>query len=364
MDPFGQIADPESLELEVWDLNDLGKEADKVKSAKRRALSDFLELLDIALEEPLDHTVVLLDRGEIVATGSLSGQVLKCIGIDECFQGMGLSGRIVTHLIREAHRAGRTHLFLFTKPSNIEMFSGLGFQLIASFREKAALLESGSPRIEDYLRSLSALNPDRVESAAVVVNCNPFTLGHRHLIEKASRAHEKLFVFVLEEDLSLFPFAVRLELVKRGTRDLSNVVVLPSGPYVISRATFPSYFLREQDKAQAQAGLDAEIFGSRIAPAASIKKRYVGEEPFCETTRQYNIVLDQVLKEHGLGFEVIGRRKDLEGLAISASRVRSLLKAGDLGALREILPETTFDFLESDAARPIIEKIKGSDSLH
>jgi [citrate (pro-3S)-lyase] ligase len=203
-----------------------------------------------------------------------------------------------------------------------------------------------------------------VEAAAVVVNCNPFTLGHRHLIEKASRAHEKLFVFVLEEELSLFPFAVRMELVKRGTRNLSNVVVLPSGPYVISRATFPSYFLREKDKAEAQAGLDAEIFASRIAPAAFIKKRYVGEEPFCATTRQYNEMLEQVLKEHGLGFEVIERRKDLEGLAISASRVRALLKSGDLGALRDILPETTSDFLESDEARPIIEKIKGSDSLH
>ncbi|MGE5707445.1 MAG: [citrate (pro-3S)-lyase] ligase, partial [Bacteroidota bacterium] len=284
--------------------------------------------------------------------------VLKCIGIDERYQGLGVSARIVTHLIRGAHRRGRDHLFLFTKPSNVEQFSGLGFRLIANTK-KAALLESGTRRIEDFLP------PEKpsVPAAAIVVNCNPFTLGHRHLIEQASLNHPLLFVFVLEEEASLFPFSTRLELVRRGVADLPNVRVLPSGPYVISQATFPSYFLRDAEKAAAHVGLDATIFASRIAPAFGIVKRYVGEEPFCETTRQYNEALSRILAAHGISFEVLPR-KEAGGKPISASTVRRCLRDGDFSSLASLVPATTLDFLKSDEALPIIQRIQTADSPH
>lgn len=345
---FGQLVDPDRLEMEVWDPGN---------GAKRRALSEFLGRLDIALEDPLETTVVLLEGEQIVGCGSLGRNVLKCIGIDERYQGLGVSARIVTHLIRDAHRRGRDHLFLFTKPSNIEQFSGLGFRLIAS-TDKAALLESGTRRIEDFLPQEK---PD--PAGAIVVNCNPFTLGHRHLIEQASLNHSTLFVFVLEEEASLFPFSTRLNLVQRGVEDLPNVHVLPSGPYIISRATFPSYFLRDAEKAAAHVGLDATIFATRIAPAFGIEKRYVGEEPYCETTRQYNEALARILSAHGISFEVI-RRKEAGGRPISASDVRRCLRDGDFESLAALVPRTTLDFLKSEDALPIIQRIQTADSPH
>ena len=63
------------------------------------------------------------------------------------------------------------------------------------------------------------------------MNCNPFTLGHRYLIEQASEKVDHLYVFVVEEDKSFFPFSDRIGLVKKGTADLKNITVKPSGKY-------------------------------------------------------------------------------------------------------------------------------------
>ena len=77
------------------------------------------------------------------------------------------------------------------------------------------------------------------------MNCNPFTKGHLYLIEKASAESDHLFILIVEEDKSVFPFEKRMELVKRGTEHLDNIDVIPGGSYTISSATFPSYFAKE-----------------------------------------------------------------------------------------------------------------------
>lgn len=183
--------------------------------------------------------------------------------------------------------------------------------------------------------------------AAIVMNCNPFTNGHRYLIEQAVQYEKCLIVFVVEEDKSEFTFEERLELVKKGTIDFSNVTVEPSGSFMISSKTFPEYFTKnEKNRISINPSDDVYLFGSVIAPYLRIKRRYVGEEPFDSVTRRYNQVMKEILPTYGVKVVEIKRKTDDEGDVISASKVRCLLQSGDWGKIKKIVPETTYDFLQ------------------
>ena len=165
------------------------------------------------------------------------------------------------------------------------------------------------------------------------------------LVEESAAKVDELFVFVVEEDKSFFTFSERFELVKRGTKDLKNVTVLPSGKFIISQRTFEAY----SNKASLQeevidASLDVEIFGKNIAPELGINVRFAGEEPLDNVTRQYNDTMRRMLPRYGISFEVIPR-KEWNGSVISASRVRSLLEKRNFKEIREIVPETTYEYL-------------------
>lgn len=181
---------------------------------------------------------------------------------------------------------------------------------------------------------------------SIVMNCNPFTLGHRYLIEEALKQVEILLIFVLQEDRSEFSFDERYKLVKEGTKDLENVVVFPSGKFIISTITFPEYFLKSQKKSMiVDTTKDLELFGKYIAKELHVKKRFVGEEPIDMVTNQYNQNMKKILPEYGI--EVIEiPRKEVEGQGvISASRVRKKMTQNDED-LRSYIPETTYSFLK------------------
>jgi [citrate (pro-3S)-lyase] ligase len=196
--------------------------------------------------------------------------------------------------------------------------------------------------LEDYKAQIRKLRP---RIGAIVMNCNPFTLGHRHLIEYASGKTERLFIFVVEEDKSFFPFADRLELVKKGTADLDNVTVLPSGKFIISSLTFTDYFAKSeiQDRA-VDPSMDIELFARQIAPTLGINIRFAGEEPLDNVTRQYNEEMARILPDYGVDFEVIPR-KEQGGGVISASLVRKYLEEKDFDSIAELVPETTLEYL-------------------
>jgi [citrate (pro-3S)-lyase] ligase len=187
------------------------------------------------------------------------------------------------------------------------------------------------------------------------MNCNPFTLGHRHLVEQSATKVERLYVFVVEEDRSLFPFADRIELVRQGTADLANVTVVPSGKFIISALTFNDYFGKDQrqEDLAIDASLDVELFAQHIAPTLGITVRFAGEEPLDNVTRQYNQTMAHTLPRHGIAFEVIPR-KESNGEVISASRVRRLLAARDFNAIAQLVPPMVLKYLmgkDNDASR-------------
>ena len=316
-----------------------------LSGAKKEQWTSFLSRAGLEADEQIEATVLVWDEGEIIATGSRMGNLLKCIAVDEFRQGEGLTATLLTQLRQDAFAAGHSHLFLYTKPKNEFMFSSLFFYPIAK-TDTVLIMENRRGGIESFLNTLPEGTDDAVIGAAVM-NCNPFTKGHRYLIETAAKECDRLYVFVLSEDKSEFSAADRMEMVKLGTADIPNVTVLPTGPYLISSATFPTYFLQDRESAeQVHCLLDIEIFSRFYAPRFHIRRRYVGTEPLSQMTNQYNTALKAHLPQKGIEVREIPRLEQ-SGTPVSASAVRRHLQAGDEETLAALLPETTFTYLKT-----------------
>ena len=319
------------------------------RSDRRRGqLEAFLARCGLDFDARVEYTVRLIDEGEIVATGSLDGMTVKCVAVAPERQGEGLAAQVITELRREAWARGHEQLMLYTKPRNRAMFAELGFSPLVETRD-CLLMESGRAGLARFLASLPGAE-DGV-TGCIVANANPFTLGHRYLVERALEACDTLRVFILSEDRSLFSPEVRMTLAKAACSDLSRVSFHFTGPYLVSSATFPDYFLRDRQTADsAFCELDVAMFGTHIAPRMGITRRFVGTEPEDGVTRHYNECLKARLP--GCGVEVIELpRREAAGGVISAGRVRALYREGRLDALRPMVPETTFEYLRMNPHR-------------
>lgn len=341
------------------------RSVDLTSSTEVEAIRSFLAAFGLSFDAAIDYTVALYDGKQLVATGSLAGEVLRNIAVEPGVQGEGLTAKVVSHLIHVAGERGIFHHFIYTKPDTAHLFSALGFKEIARTEPYAALLESGMGSIAEHCKMLAAEVADLPlgPRAALVVNCNPFTLGHRAVIEWAARENASVVVLVVEEDRSLFPFEDRLRLVKEGVEDLPNVLVLPGGKYVISAATFPAYFTRGEEITKAQTRLDAEVFGKHIAPALGVSRRYVGSEPYCAVTATYNDAMLAVLPGHGIQVLVMPRA-EVEAAPVSASRVRELIRRDGWDEIAKLVPETTYRYLRAPETEVVIRRIKASQSRH
>lgn len=330
----------------------------------RIKVEKFLQNQGLSLERDTDYTIALLSRNQIIATGSLSNRVLKCIAVDSGFRGRGLSSKIISQLVNEAYFRGHTHLFIYTNPDNDILFEDIGFYKVAEVSNKVCLLENKSSGIEDYLKELMEHKREGNKVSSIVMNCNPFTLGHQYIIEKAAAESDIVHIFIVWEDKSSFPAEIRYHLVKEGTKHLSNVILHKGKDYIISNATFPSYFLKKkEEEVKIHALLDIEVFSKYIVSALNIKKRFVGEEPYCAVTKTYNETMKERLPNIGVEVEEINRLK-VEGEYISASKVRKWIVTNQIVKARKFLPKTTYDFLVSQEGAEIIGKMKGLNERH
>ena len=310
---------------------------------KKRIWQEFLGRAGLEADEGLERTALVWEDGQLIATGSRDGNLLKYLAVDPMRQGEDLTATVLTHLRQDAFQKGIDHLFLYTKPRNRMMLQNLFFYPVA--QTKAVLLmEDKKDGLRQYLASLPRY-PEAKTVGAAVMNCDPFTNGHRYLIETAAKDCDRLYVFVLSEDRGHFPAKDRLALVRAGTAHLDNVTVVETGPYLISAATFPTYFLPDRDQAgAAQCQLDLVIFTEQLAPALGITRRYVGTEPFSALTDDYNRNLAEQLPAHGIRLVQVPRMEQ-DGCAVSASRVRRLLREGNLAQIKELVPPTTYAYL-------------------
>jgi [citrate (pro-3S)-lyase] ligase len=320
-------------------------------------LRGFLGQNGLKYDGGAEYSVILREEGRIAASGSLEGGVLKCIAVSPEFQGSGAAARIVTELIGEAARRGLYHLFIFTKPENEELFGSLGFFTISK-TAGVLLMENKKNGIKNFTAALKDVPgehdaPPLRKAAqsgtigAVVVNCNPFSKGHRYLIETAAKQCALLHVFVVAENKSAFPADVRLRLVKAGTADLPHVSVHSTGPYLISSATFPDYFLKDTvSPEQVNTELDIAIFAEHFAAPLGITVRFAGTEPFDPVTSKYNRQMAETLPRYHIRFVEIPRLEK-GGRAVSAGRIRELLAEKNFDAVRELVPPTTMEYLLS-----------------
>lgn len=339
----------------------------QISPGDKRAMAEIDALLEregVRRDRNLDYICALYDEDyRIAATGSCFGPTLRCFAVSAGHQGEGLLNQVVTHLMEVQLERGNLRLFLYTKESTAKFFGDLGFYEIARVSGSLVFMENRRDGFAGYLRALERTRrPGR--SAALVMNANPFTLGHQYLVETAAASCDALHLFLVSEDASLFPFAVRKKLVAEGVAHLPNVVCHDSGPYIISSATFPSYFLKDEAAViEGHARLDLAIF-VRIAQVLGVAVRYVGEEPTSQVTGLYNQIMAAELPRAGIGCMVIPR-KEAEGAPISASAVRRLIQAGRLEEVCALVPRTTYAYLTSPEARPVIDRIcRAGDVTH
>ena len=335
---------------------------------QRRQIEMFLQNNGLRYDD-VDYYAAIVDESsdEMIAGGGLKGSVIKCVAVADGHKGEAVANVIVSHLIAKANAEGCQCVKLYTKPDNRQLFESLSFRLIAE-SPNAILMETGVGGIEKYseelrvkseelgvkseelrVKSEELKNDESVVSNArkpigvIVMNANPFTLGHRFLVEQSSELVERLYVVVVREDCSMFSYNERKAMVSQGVRDIGNVVVVDGSDYAVSAATFPTYFLKQlSDATDTQIILDLDLFRRRIAPALGATIRFFGSEPTDPLTRRYNELMHKQLGEEHV-HEI--QRKQQEGSAISASRVRKAMMEGCLWDAIQLVPPTTIPYI-------------------
>lgn len=361
---------------------------------QRQRIEAFLKRNGLRFDDMHYYAAVTDDDGEMIAGGGLKGNVIKCVAVDDAHKGEAIANTLISHLIAHANEEGHSNVMLFTKPKNRQLFESLSFRLLAEAPE-AVLMETGIGGINNTVEALKKikeesekykeynkeckedskeckenseeckeeektnlnpstpqpLNPTPPRRGVVVMNCNPFTLGHRYLIEQAAKQVERLFVMVVREDCSLFAYAERKAMVEQGVAHLENVTVIDGSEYAISQATFPTYFLKRlDDAADTQMLLDLDLFRRHIAPALGATVRFVGTEPTDQLTRRYNELMHEVLTDVR---EI--SRLEKEGNAVSASRVRKAMEQGDMSTIRQLVPPTTLPYIIAHLATQALQ---------
>ena len=335
---------------------------------QRRQIEMFLQTNGLRYDD-VDYYAAIVDESsdEMIAGGGLKGSVIKCVAVADGHKGEAVANVIVSHLIAKANAEGCQCVKLYTKPDNRQLFESLSFRLIAE-SPNAILMETGVGGIEKYSEELRVKSEElgvkseelRVKSeelkndesvvsnarkpiGAIVMNANPFTLGHRFLVEQSSELVERLYVVVVREDCSMFSYNERKAMVSQGVRDIGNVVVVDGSDYAVSAATFPTYFLKQlSDATDTQIILDLDLYRRRIAPALGATIRFFGSEPTDPLTRRYNELMHQQLGEEHV-HEI--QRKQQEGSAISASRVRKAMMEGCIWDAIQLVPPTTIPYI-------------------
>ncbi len=355
---------------------------------QRQRIEAFLKRNGLRFDDMHYYAAITDDDGEMIAGGGLKGNVIKCVAVDDAHKGEAIANTLISHLIAHANEEGHSNVMLFTKPKNRQLFESLSFRLLAEAPE-AVLMETGIGGINNTVEALKKikeegevckennqeckkeektnlnittpqhLNPSTPQPlttttplrGVVVMNCNPFTLGHRYLIEQAAKQVERLFVMVVREDCSLFAYAERKAMVEQGVAHLENVTVIDGSEYAISQATFPTYFLKRlDDAADTQMLLDLDLFRRHIAPALGATVRFVGTEPTDRLTRRYNQLMHEVLADVR---EIV--RLEKKGNAVSASRVRKAMEQGDMSTIRQLVPPTTLPYIIAHLATQALQ---------
>jgi len=302
------------------------------------------------IDDKITLTLGFMDGNHMFATGSLYHNVIKMIAVDTHYRGENLTAYVVSILIQRLLEQGITKYFIFTNPINKHYFMQLNFSLIIE-NPWVVMLENNVDTIVEHLQRIKKTLPKmRGSIGSIVMNCNPVTNGHMYLIEHACRHEDYVILFLVEENKSVFTFETRLKLLKEATKHLSNLFIVPSTAYIISSATFPTYFLKENtDTNSLYMALDLSIFKNYFMPILGISKRYTGTEPLDPLTQLYNQSMHEILNDAWQSIERIKCDEEV----ISASYVRKLAKEQNYDKIKTLVPLATYQFLLSKEGKAL-----------
>ncbi len=333
-----------------------------ITSSQKLEYKELLEQSGLTYEETKLQLGVY-DKNKLIGGISLDGNCIKLLKVDNEYNGLGVSNILISDILKFAYEQNIIHLFVYTKPENSDLFLAQGFYPIIK-TDDVLFLENTKRGITSYCTKLEKYATIDEKVCGLVMNLNPITNGHEYLIAKASSENDIVHLIIVKEDKSVFPYEVRLNLLKQVTEKYKNVVIHDGSDYCISSATFPTYFIKSKENIPSiYANLDLNIYGTYLAKALKINRRYIGEEPYSKTTNMYNEVMKVVLPKYNI--EVVEvERKAIDSDIISASKVRELLKQDKLNEVEKYVPIETFEFLKSNRGVEIINKIKESNSRH
>lgn len=304
----------------------------------------LLALSNLSYDKNITNTYNLYDGDDIIGTISTFENVIKMVAVLPERQGEHITLELMHHVMRIFEQQNVVKYFLFTKPEHKALFSEFHLTLIVETKT-IVLFENSIWPIQDTLYKMKTkLKQKHGKRACIVMNCNPMTLGHLYLIEKASKEHHDVLIFLVEENRSLFPFNVRFSIVEKACKHLKNVTVLPSTSYIISRATFPTYFIKDASSVSHEYMiLDITLFKQYFMPIFDIDFRYVGSEPYDEATQLYNETMQAILGDQ----LVVVDRLAIDQHIISASYIRYLMMEKDYQTIKKLVPKPTYHFLKS-----------------
>lgn len=299
---------------------------------------EVLEANDLSFDKDIELTLIAIEE-DVIGTISLSSNIIKCLSVLKAHQGKGVATSLVSKTVEYLRSKGINHYFAYSKVDNYDVFKGLGMSEVVTV-DGVTLFEGGFYTINEYLDEYKKEHSLNAEYASIVMNLNPMTNGHLYLIEKAANENENVIIFVVEEDRSVFPFDLRYKIAAEACKHLVNVKVLPSSEYMISKATFSTYFIKDEKVInELFAKIDFAIFTEHFARKLNIKKRYIGTEPYCVVTNAYN----NTMLKTDFEMVLIDRLKH-NNKFISASLVRELLKK-DIELIKEYVPDATYNNL-------------------
>jgi len=289
--------------------------------------------------------------GVLVGCMGLAGDVVKCTAVDPGERGRHVANALLVELRHAALARGRDRLFCYTKPLYRRQFASLGFTPIAEVQGVATLMEDDPQGLARYCAGLATTRRPGARIGGIVMNANPFTRGHEYLVSCACEYCDVVHVFVVGETGSEFSYEDRIRLVRAGVAAMpvrDRVVVHDGSPYVVSRATFPQYFLKDDAEIdRAYAGIDLQIFRRAIAPALGIRHRFVGTEPLSGVTAYYNREMHEWLERvpmeaPTITVHEIPRVGTDRYPVVAASVVRRLLGERRIAELAALVPPTTY----------------------
>lgn len=95
--------------------------------------------------------------------------------------------------------------------------------------------------------------------------------------------------------------------------------------------------------------MEAWFFCEFIAKTLEIKTIFLGDEPFCNITKQYNKKMAEILPTYDIEVDIIPRISHGDAV-VSASLVRKYLAAKNFEAIQKIVPPCTYSYLVAEYA--------------